>query len=374
MPKVIDTETFIQKAISVHKDRYDYSKVVYKSAHEKICIICKKHGEFWQRPNAHLNGRNCPECGRESVGNKKRFTTEEFIKRAEAVHKGKYDYSKVEYKTQPEKVCIICKTHGEFWQLPNNHLRGEGCQKCKIDVYDTETFINKASKLHNNFYDYNKVNYIKTDQKVIIGCPIHGDFLQKPNLHLSGRGCPKCGDMRCAESKRKDTQYFIEKANIVHNYVYDYSKVNYYSTTDKVCIICKKHGEFWQEPGNHLMGSGCPKCLTPHIERTIEILLEKHNIKFEVQKKFKWLVNEKTKRPLVLDFYLPDYNIAIECQGGQHFKAVGRFGGETAFNNNLYRDLLKIKLCKEHNIKLLHFINTASRAPKDWDYYELIKD
>lgn len=59
-----------------------------------------------------------------------RKTTEQFIIESIAVHGNKYDYSKVDYKTNKEKVCIICPIHGEFWQNPKSHLHGHGCRKC----------------------------------------------------------------------------------------------------------------------------------------------------------------------------------------------------------------------------------------------------
>lgn len=59
-----------------------------------------------------------------------RKTTEQFIAEAKAIHGDKYDYSKVQYKTNKDKVCIICPEHSEFWQRPNDHLRSSGCKKC----------------------------------------------------------------------------------------------------------------------------------------------------------------------------------------------------------------------------------------------------
>ena len=53
-----------------------------------------------------------------------------------------------------------------------------------------DEFINEVKIVHNDFYDYSKVNYINNKEKVIIVCPKHGEFLQSPNKHLTGRGCP----------------------------------------------------------------------------------------------------------------------------------------------------------------------------------------
>lgn len=130
MSRKLTTDEFIQKAREVHGDKYDYSKVEYKSNKEKVCIICKEdgHGKFYQTLSSHLKGSGCPMC---TVENRK-YTTENFIKRAKEKHGNKYDYSKVDYKNNKEKICIICKEegHGEFYQAPSDHIQGKGCPRC----------------------------------------------------------------------------------------------------------------------------------------------------------------------------------------------------------------------------------------------------
>lgn len=125
----------------------------------------------------------------------KRLTTQEFIERANKVHNGEYDYSKVEYVGGKKKVCIICTDHGEFWQEATSHLNGCRCPKCAIDSarIGNGNFIKRANVVHNYKYDYSKVDYKRCDDKVCIICPEHGEFLQTPNNHLKGQGCPKCG-------------------------------------------------------------------------------------------------------------------------------------------------------------------------------------
>lgn len=123
----------------------------------------------------------------------RKLTTEEFIKRARAIHGDKYDYSKVVYVNSYTKVCIICPKHGEFWATPNNHLRGKGCKMCNVGVvWDTESFISRIIETRGNRYDYSKVNYTDGKTKVCIICPEHGEFWQSPSHHLQGQGCPKC--------------------------------------------------------------------------------------------------------------------------------------------------------------------------------------
>ena len=218
-----------------------------------------------------------------------------------------------------------------------------------------EEFIEKARQVHGDKYDYSKVEYKNNKTKICIVCPIHGEFWQRPNDHLNGRGCDKCGG-----TATMTLQDFIEKSNIIHKNKYDYSKVEYTNYETKVYIVCPKHGEFWQNPHSHLNGCGCPKCNESHLEKEIREYLDRNSIKYESSKKFKWLGRQH------LDFYLPDYNIAIECQGEQHFKPIdfGNKGVKWAineFNRNVQRDKIKNELCKNNNIKIIYFSNVKDK-------------
>ena len=129
--RTLTTEEFINKARKIHGNKYNYSKVKYKNAKEKVCIICPEHGEFWQVPSYHLSGNGCPECGKINCRKKTQLSQDEVIKHFEMIHNKRYDYSKVCYEGKHTKVCIICPEHGEFWQTPHNHLKGNGCPKCR---------------------------------------------------------------------------------------------------------------------------------------------------------------------------------------------------------------------------------------------------
>jgi hypothetical protein len=186
----------------------------------------------------------------------KKLTTDEFIERAKAVHGDTYDYSKVHYVDMHTNVEIICRKHGSFFQLPCNHVRGWGCGICnKVEKrrLDVDEFIARSNAVHNNKYDYSKVQYTNTKTKVEIICPKHGSFMQKPEKHMIGAGCPKC------RSNYADTkESFIEKARLVHGDLYDYSNINYVNSQTKICIMDKEYGEFWQTPNAHLNGEGHP--------------------------------------------------------------------------------------------------------------------
>ena len=191
----LTTEEFIARAREVHGNKYDYSKVEYKNNNTKVCIICPIHGEFWQIPSSHLNGQGCRKCGFLNTAKKRKASTVRFIFKAKIKHGDRYDYSKVEYVNIDTKICIVCPEHGEFWQTPYNHLKGCQCPKCMgKTTTNTAEFIKKALRLHRDRYDYSKVEYKNSQTKVCIICPEHGEFWQTPNSHLRGQGCPICNN------------------------------------------------------------------------------------------------------------------------------------------------------------------------------------
>lgn len=344
---------FLIKAKNKFKDKFDYSKVEYVNNRTKVIIKCPIHGEFQQTPAKHLIGKyGCPKCGLPKLKSK-----EKFIEEASFTHNNKYDYSKVEYKGNHKKITIICPIHGEFLQAPNDHLHGQGCPHCgRIRTVNSKrdtqkTFIHKALKIHNGIYDYSKVHYKDTYTPVVIICKEHGEFQQTPNSHLQGQGCPHCRGKNISLNRRDSLQTFIKKANKTHNNKFNYSKVEYVNSKTKVCIICPKHGEFWQYPNQHVGGSGCPICKESHLEREMRNFLTENNIEFESQKRFKGLKMQS------VDFYLPRYNIAIECQGRQHFEKVpfSSKNNDLLFEETIKRDIKKNKICKELGIDLIYY-------------------
>lgn len=298
-----------------------------------------------------------------------KYNTETFIQKAKEIHGDKYDYSKVEYINANTKVCIICPKHGEFWLRPTHHINKgrtnqRGCPKCgdierrKNTRKDTKWFIEKAREIHGNKYDYSKTEYIHSESGVCITCPIHGDFWMPPTRHLHNHGCPKCGG-----HEKLTTEIFIERSKQAHGDKYDYSKVEYKGNLEKVCIICPKHGEFWQYANQHMQGRGCPHCRQSSLEKEIRDFLDNEKIKYVAQKRVKWLGRQS------LDFYLPKYNIAIECQGIQHFKSSEYFGGNERYKKTIELDRKKKTLCEEHGIKMLYYTHYS------FDYeFELLTD
>lgn len=134
----------------------------------------------------------------------KKLTKEKFIEKAKLIHGDKYDYSSVEYVNAMTPVKIICPEHGEFWQTPNNHLRGCRCPRDSFNRrMDTNDFVTKAKLVHGDKYDYSKVEYVNSKTKICIICPEHGEFWQQPSMHLRGHGCPECAIKRLKRPYKK---------------------------------------------------------------------------------------------------------------------------------------------------------------------------
>jgi hypothetical protein len=294
-------EEFINKSKKIHGNKYDYNKSEYKTSSVKICIICKKHGEFWQRASSHLGGDGCPKCGRISGNIKETKSQKDFIKESRKIFGNKYDYSKVKYINNNTMVCLVC--------------------------------------------------------------PKHGIFFQKPRVHLSRQECFKCGREKAALSCTKTTNDFIKKANEIHGDKYIYNKVNYVCNKSKVEIICKKHGSFKQFASGHLQGSGCPHCLLKS-ETEVGNILKEYFIGWFIKRHkyvYKDILNGKPHRRFC-DFWMQKEKIKVivEYDGHQHFMPMDYYHiGETRANEQFKKQKLidkrDDKFCKKNNI-ILHRI------------------
>ena len=282
----------------------------------------------------------------------KKLTTEEWILKASKIHNSFYDYSKVEYKTNVDKVIIICPIHGEFIQKANSHTNGSGCPKCSSKYnYTSSEWIDIAKNIHKNKYDYSMVKYINAKTKVCIICLHHGEFWQLPSLHVNS----KCGCPICANNITLTNNIFKQKANSIHNFLYDYEFVDYLNNRTKVKIICKKHGEFWQTPDCHLQGQGCPICRSSKGERLIHNWLKENNIPFKAQ--FELITPEiaRNTNRILIDFFVKynDKQYFIEYDGIQHFE-YNPFFHKTYedFENQQRRDKVLNEFCELHRDKV----------------------
>jgi hypothetical protein len=198
MGKTLTTEEFIQRARKVHGDKYDYSKVEYKDAETHICIICPKHGEFIQTPHSHIRGQKCPKCAIEN----KAHTTDWFIEKAKLIHGDKYDYTKVKYVNNREKVEIVCKKHGAFFQRPETHLAGSICPICSNESRQNslEYYIQLSKEKHGDKYDFSESVYLGATKEIEVICKECGNvFFISPISLVKSKGCKMCN----IENERK---------------------------------------------------------------------------------------------------------------------------------------------------------------------------
>lgn len=258
------------------------------------------------------------------------------------------------------KITIKCPIHGFFQKTAGEILLGKKCPLCSKKDRVSKKFktskiekILKASEIHNNKYDYSLI----TEDKIIgykkypITCKDHGVFYQVFDEHLRGRGCPKCSTSRHRNNVIDD----ISSGLILHDWKYDYSKINLLSPIkwkDKYSITCPIHGDFLQIWNNHMKGYGCPKCISNSSK--IE------NILFEKIQEFYIGEIIQSYRPTFLngqeiDIFIPEYNIGIEVNG--------LYWHSEKFKDRTYHYDKWLK-CKNNNIILLSFFTDDLENPE----------
>lgn len=304
-------ETFIKLCKEKFGEDYDLSLVNYENQKSRIKVICNNCGKTFEISAYHFLHEKkcggCKHCQKNLLRQQFSITTEEFVKKAKEVHGDKYDYSKSEYVNMHTPICIVCKEHGEFWRRPQEHLKGYGCHVCAL-----------------------------LDPKGRVGKITTEDFI------------------------------FVSKK--VHNNKYDYSKSKYVSAKSLVCIICPKHGEFWQQAFIHMRGCGCPRCKRSLGEEKTKKYLTENNIRFIEQYKIK-NDNEICKNiNFYVDFFLPNHNTIIEYNGQQHYCVTGFGDKDLKLKQTQERDNSLREHCKAHGIKLVEIPYT------DFDRIEEILD
>ena len=263
--KKLSTKEFIDRSREVHGDKYDYSASVYINAHVKIKIICKEHGEFFQLPFSHYgNKQGCPKCSHVRTSLRCKFSTEDFIKKAQSIHNDRYDYSESVYDGTDTPLTIICKLHGKFQQTPTSHYTGSNCPTCarysenrKVGLRE---FIKRSNEIHQNKYDYSVSNYLSSKEDINIICKKHGVFTQRAGHHMNGSGCPDCYTESLPERLRLTKEEFVERAVNLYGDIYSYEQVEYETGDSRINVKCNKHGIFNVRAATFLGGYGCHSC------------------------------------------------------------------------------------------------------------------
>lgn len=350
MSKKLTLEYFIYKANIRHNGQWDYSKSIYVDCKTKIEIGCEKHGYFWQNPMTHIQSHGCPNCVKEKRLQNPITDIETILHQFKELYCDTYKYYPDTYVNKNKNMKMSCERHGYFYKTPYSHFnKKQGCPKCSKELLQLKqndidyNFIDRASLVHDCYYIYDKTIYRRNNLKVIITCPNHGDFLQTPNNHLNGAGCPECKRNTLSVFKTNDFELMQNDFNNLHNFKYDYSQSLYVNNITPIKIGCPTHGFFWQKPIIHQQGCGCSKC-------NIENKISKPEI--EVQDFVKSLGyeietnNRKILKGKELDIYIPELKKAVEFNGSYwHYHPTHFVPGKHGNKSNL---------CREKGIKLLH--------------------
>lgn len=209
----------------------------------------------------------------------KRLDTPTFIAKAKKKWGDRFRYDKCgAWKGAEVKFEIYCcKCEEYFFQTPHKHLQGTGCKKCHYELVglnqptrkNCTKFIEDAREVHENKYDYSRVEYSNTKTEVWIGCSIHGWFQQTPTVHLRGSGCNECGNTSSSQKQLMTTEQCLIRFREVHGDKYEYPDFVSKGCDYDMVAVCSIHGPWKTTYRSHAIGncSGCPQCSI--ISRTI---------------------------------------------------------------------------------------------------------
>lgn len=283
----------------------------------------------------------------------KKMSTKEFKDKAKKIFKNKFKYDKTDLDNRDKdgKIIVTCVKHGDFKVTPANHLSGKGCPKCSGKFLTNEERIEIAKReCDTNQYSFEHTNFYRSKYSTVVTCKFHGDFpTSYDNFVNKHCRCPEC-----SSTKKLTIEEYERRVNERHSGRYVYHQ-DYESMHESIIITCPIHGDFKKSAQAHLNGQGCPECTKGRylLEDEIEAELKKLNIEYIPQvnkQQFEWLNH------FSLDFFIPSLNIAIECQGKQHF-GQGGWSNKFDFDEQIERDRRKYNLCKDNGIEILYYSN-----------------
>ena len=291
------------------KYSYEYLKSIYtgpntllpfnrdRKRSDKIEIECKVHGVFEQAISSVLQGHGCRKCYFESKKGRLKYTTHDWILRAQLVHNSFYTYDNAVFTGIEKPITVTCPVHGDFEQSAIVHISGHGCKKCSIDKmvsersYDTDRFIEVSRDRHDDKYSYVKTIFTGIRDKVIITCPEHGDFEQVAYYHTHGNGCPTCGVEHTTYKSAPEYEIidFIKSLGIVNvkhgsrplGFELDIFLPDYN-------IAIEYNGLYWHSSNNILYDK---EMSTHHLNKTLQC--EKNGIRLFHVFEHEWLDNTK---------------------------------------------------------------------------------
>ena len=362
-----DFKEFIAKTYRYkYAGKYTLDESTWVDKNMPMKIHCREHGWFTRKPIEFGEGFVCP-YETNAMKNNFEWRKRAFVEKARMKFGDRFDYNMDEFIDCKNEITITCKKHGEFKDTPDHHLLrvDGGCIACyKQSMHDnfvkeTEQFIEESKKIwRDNAFDYSDLNYINRHEHITLTCKKHGiKFEQTAYKHLKGhKQCPECLREDNVERNLMKTSEFIERSSKVHNnrYTYNNTDTKKRDENGKVTITCPIHGNYQQDPIDHIAGRGCPKCAgtiskpEEEIKKHILALSPNENI---IQGSYKILGKKE------IDLYFPDKKIAIEFDGIYwHTEQFGR---------GKYYHLDKLNGCNKNGINLMHIFEDEWIEHKD---------
>lgn len=354
MPKRKTHEEFIEDLNSKNKYVKPLSKYIKSSEKMEFeCLVCGNI--FKMSPNSILSKSSCPHCAIEKRTKLRRKTHEQFIKELNNIN------SNIEvmgdYKNNKTAIKCKCKIDGNIWSaIPSRLLQGSGCPICgtkkikKALKKDNNQFIEELKQKNPNIIPLEE--YINATTKIKLKCKLCGNLWSaRPHDLLRGKGCPVCAIKKISQARKKSNITFIKELKKINPFIEILE--DYVRGSDKIKYKCNICGNISEIKAQHLLeGIGCNVCSESHMEKMVRQILLENNIDFLMHHTYDGLVGINNGN-LSYDFYLPKYNVLIECQGEQHEKPIEFFGGEEQFKIQQEHDRRKKEYANEHNISLL---------------------
>ena len=349
MCRKVTHEEFVDRVSKVNPNITIIGK--YTNMHTKIECECQCGHKWFPLAMDIARGEGCPKCGLISRALKRTKPHEQFVEEVRNINP---DITVIgTYKNANTKIEFRCKEGHKWITTPDNVLNGSICLTCaniQSSLRQRKPHDQFVQEIHNIHPDITVVGkYVNSKTKIEFMCSKGHVWLATPSTILKGCSCPKCKGEKISQHKFKTHEQFLCDLQSVNPDITILSK--YQSAREKVDCMCNKcNHRWWATPNNLLHGFGCPKCNQSKGEKIVEDFLIDNKIVYEVQKRFSDCVD---KRPLPFDFYLPDYNLCIEYQGEQHYKATRRMGDKEKLVYRQKHDAIKREYCKAKEIRLL---------------------
>lgn len=303
----------------------------------------------------------------------KKLDTETFIDRASKVHDNKYDYSDTIYKRSSEKISYVCERHGIIHQMPNDHLIGKGCRYCSRNQKTEKELLLEMKEIHPtlNFSKFT-YNYQSNKSTFEVTCTVCSTVFYPCISNLINQ---KSGCPKCGGNKQKNTIDFINESKEIHGDRFDYSNVTYTNAHGIINIFCNEHKENFFIPAfHHLKGRGCIICSTENNSSYAVQRIENKLSEYNIKFSREHKFDDcKNILPLRFDFFIESLNLCIEYDGAQHYKPVKHWGGDDEFEIIKKRDVIKNKYCEDNNINLLRLRYDEKYIEKLTNYLKVKK-